>query len=539
MRRLGALTVIVAAVLLPAAASSYWIQHSYDSLSSPEQFRPTADGSKPGPGSPPAPVKVEILPLPHGWPDQVLEAMVESVEKWNYIEGSAMRVSVKAPGRLEPPDPDWYSRYMDDDGRNTIEFITEGWPWFWSKFAIAVTHVHLDPGGRLVEADVFCNAVNYKWTVIPVEGSYPYLADQKTVDVGSIITHEMGHVLALGHSQHAWSCMYGVVNAGDTRNRHLTSDDRQGILFLYPESLADLGPPSIWGIHRDTFSDGVCGLATSTVAGTFIVARNTYVNREPPTDPLPGPHELITDPPQAGDTTFPYCLFGSGFSLLYMSGMDLAQDGIELSTVEGATWVAPNFVKAEIENGSTGYPPLDPGSFDCLVWNSPAAGSLPQCLFVNPSGNNMPEAVIQPSATEANIKTWVTLDGSGSYDVDSGDSLTYQWHLESEPPGSAVLDSFTAEVTRLYVRDRGVQVVRLVVNDSKTDSIADQVIIKAYRAGSSGRDHAGPLGCRVAGAQGPGEAPDRRAGIYALAILTLPIVFAKLFRKIISSSLTR
>jgi hypothetical protein len=77
------------------------------------------------------------------------------------------------------------------------------------------------------------------------------------------------------------------------------------------------------------------------------------------------------------------------------------------------------------------------------------------------------------------VKDTVTLDGSGSSDVD-GDSLTYAWTLVSTPAKShATLTDATTASPSFVPDKKGTFVVSLVVSDGNLQSVADTVTIQA------------------------------------------------------------
>lgn len=72
--------------------------------------------------------------------------------------------------------------------------------------------------GILTESDININS-NQPWDNGAVSGRY---------DVQSVMLHELGHTIGLGHSQRSDAVMYAYMNSGITK-RALTSDDIAGV----------------------------------------------------------------------------------------------------------------------------------------------------------------------------------------------------------------------------------------------------------------------------------------------------------------------
>jgi hypothetical protein len=80
------------------------------------------------------------------------------------------------------------------------------------------------------------------------------------------------------------------------------------------------------------------------------------------------------------------------------------------------------------------------------------------------------------------VNDTVTLNGSGSYDVD-GNLLTYSWAFTTVPQGSNAVLSDAAAVTSSFTVDKaGTYVVSLIVNDGTVDSAADTVTISTLNS---------------------------------------------------------
>ncbi|MFO1428573.1 MAG: PKD domain-containing protein [Candidatus Competibacteraceae bacterium] len=103
-----------------------------------------------------------------------------------------------------------------------------------------------------------------------------------------------------------------------------------------------------------------------------------------------------------------------------------------------------------------------------LIVNDGQIDSAPDKVTI--STGNSPPVANAGSARSANPGETITLDGSGSYDVDH-DPLTYAWSILSAPPGStASLSDPTAIQPTLGPLAVGLYVVQLIVNDGKVNS---------------------------------------------------------------------
>ncbi len=128
---------------------------------------------------------------------------------------------------------------------------------------IGITTSTFVTGGNLVDADITLNAVRFTWG----DGS------RNTVDAQSILTHEEGHFLGLGHTQVSGSVMLASYSGGQVRA--LSADDRSGVCALYPPGSLDAGVPD-GGVGSAPFgaactsanqcASGLC-IATSASAG--------------------------------------------------------------------------------------------------------------------------------------------------------------------------------------------------------------------------------------------------------------------------------
>lgn len=132
---------------------------------------------------------------------------------------------------------------------------------------------------------------------------------------------------------------------------------------------------------------------------------------------------------------------------------------------------------------------------------SPAANTVTQMLFLSPADENPdhpPIANAGPDVT-TEVGASVTLDGSGSHDVDPGDVLAYAWTHISGPNGTAQLSDPTAVSPAFTPIAAGADVFRLTVTDASSNSGTDDVTVSTSPTGVRTSAAAG-LGLTVAAA---------------------------------------
>ncbi|NWG12949.1 MAG: tandem-95 repeat protein [Acidobacteria bacterium] len=123
-----------------------------------------------------------------------------------------------------------------------------------------------------------------------------------------------------------------------------------------------------------------------------------------------------------------------------------------------------------------------------LIANDGTVNSSPDSVTIS-TQNSPPVADAGPDQT-AFVAATVTLDGSGSSDVD-GDLLTFLWSLSAKPAASAAALSDPAAVKPFFIVDKpGTYVAQLVVNDGTVNSGPDTVTISTQN--SSPVANAGP-----------------------------------------------
>jgi hypothetical protein len=164
-------------------------------------------------------------------PDQFRQAADRAFESWQDLPTSSITFEY---GGMTSAGP------LDEDGRNTLGFLSR--PDL--DRVLASTSFLIDTRtGEILESDVFFNS-DFAWSVAP-GGQAEYF------DLESIILHEAGHLLGLGHSAlgetelrpgggrrviAAGAVMFPIAFApGNIEGRRLTADDIAGASDVYPD----------------------------------------------------------------------------------------------------------------------------------------------------------------------------------------------------------------------------------------------------------------------------------------------------------------
>lgn len=148
------------------------------------------------------------------------------------------------------------------DGRNSIVWVERGWQnmaFHPPKGALAVTISTFDfDAGEIVDSDIHFNGEYFDWAAVDSDRE----ADK--VDVQSIATHEIGHLLGLNHSSENPSehnhtlreaTMFYASNPGDVKQQRLYSDDIAGISHIYPAAQSNIPEPRIYNIYPGSASN--------------------------------------------------------------------------------------------------------------------------------------------------------------------------------------------------------------------------------------------------------------------------------------------
>lgn len=176
-------------------------------------------------GSPPAVWPTGAAPMFHigAYPgpisatDTAVE-LVAAIDAWSRVPCSGFRAQSDIALSLQP------SGVTPDDAINTVFWHPVQWPPQLVPKTAAQTVVTLGDDGSIADVDIHLNAVDFKWSLDGKNG---------TIDLRSVLTHEMGHALGLGHSPVLGATM-AAGYPGGTSWRSLEVDDKEGVCSLYP-----------------------------------------------------------------------------------------------------------------------------------------------------------------------------------------------------------------------------------------------------------------------------------------------------------------
>jgi len=109
---------------------------------------------------------------------------------------------------------------VDLDEENLV-FFTSDWPE--GNEALAITTTWTDDSGAIVQYDIYINAT-VPWSTTGADDAF---------DLRAAVTHEVGHVLGLGHSEVAGATMFAKHEHADLHRRELHDDDVEAARYLY------------------------------------------------------------------------------------------------------------------------------------------------------------------------------------------------------------------------------------------------------------------------------------------------------------------
>jgi hypothetical protein len=136
--------------------------------------------------------------------------------------------------------------FADGDDKNNIAFSATIYGDAFDSNVLAVTLVSYDDTKR-IESDILVNS-SKAWTIF--EGSL-----SGRIDLRRVLTHEMGHVLGLGHPDENGQSVSALMNAYISGIEKPTDDDKNGVVALYGYGTANKPiPPTLYSYNPSDVS---------------------------------------------------------------------------------------------------------------------------------------------------------------------------------------------------------------------------------------------------------------------------------------------
>ena len=152
---------------------------------------------------------------------ELQSAVEQSIEEWNKPQCAYFKLIYSG---LTDENRVGYNPYIKNNG-NILVFREEQWEN--SRTMMALTTVTQNAKtGELLDADIEFNATVYQFT----NTENP----KGTVDFKNTLTHELGHVIGIAHSDVVESTMFGYADKGENHKSTLHDDDIEAICNIYP-----------------------------------------------------------------------------------------------------------------------------------------------------------------------------------------------------------------------------------------------------------------------------------------------------------------
>ncbi|MCX7807338.1 MAG: matrixin family metalloprotease [Deltaproteobacteria bacterium] len=160
--------------------------------------------------------------------EEIREVFRQSLRTWTRANGCTRLLLLD--GGIAPSRDTNLTRGTPD-GRNRVIFRAEDWPSEMRRgriLAIALTRYQRSTG-MIIDADIDINAADYRWSTSP-------LPPHGHEDLQNMLTHELGHVIGLAHSEVEEATMYAHSTEGEVIKRDLHRDDIEAVCTIYPDN---------------------------------------------------------------------------------------------------------------------------------------------------------------------------------------------------------------------------------------------------------------------------------------------------------------
>jgi hypothetical protein len=161
---------------------------------------------------------------------QLQQAVRRAFQTWSQVDCGGGQYASITFAELAPTLCSGSGFAADGPNANVVAFQDDDWK-FKEDNNVAKTSVHFDTAsGEVLDADLEINtAVNLFTTDDAVAAS-----DPKYLDLQTVVTHEVGHMLGLAHSDHPDAVMHAQYKQGSLAGRTLSADDIAAVCAAYP-----------------------------------------------------------------------------------------------------------------------------------------------------------------------------------------------------------------------------------------------------------------------------------------------------------------
>ncbi len=195
--------------------------------------------------------------------DKVRDAVRKAFAAWSDVDCGDDKTASLTFGELK--DTNCIEVAYDPKGPNVnvVLFRDNDWKYKNTDNTLAKAIAHFDTKtGEIVDADIEVNSASNNFTISAKNAQF---------DLQTVLTHEVGHFIGLGHSSDPDSVMYASYERGSTKGRTLTPDDIAAVCTVYPPGRAgtcDLVPKNGFDNCQPAPADGMCGASRRPPATT-------------------------------------------------------------------------------------------------------------------------------------------------------------------------------------------------------------------------------------------------------------------------------
>lgn len=215
--------------------------------------------------------------------DDVRGVFRTAFDQWEMADCGGVTTGLHADVMMETNACTGAVHYTRGHNVSSIIFVQSAADWSTTRGhdprAFAVTYVWHDAStGEIVDGDMEINDAIGDIQICPdtgcpgCPGPQGCASSGGPVDLGNVVTHELGHYFGLAHttSDHRDATMFASANFGEVTKRSIEADDVAAICSIYPPgTLPDACDPTpAGGLGLDCAPPGSCGCAAPGTGAT-------------------------------------------------------------------------------------------------------------------------------------------------------------------------------------------------------------------------------------------------------------------------------